>query len=279
MAKVAEGDFEPAVPISLKRPDEIGDLARSFSHMAQDLSALDRMKAEFVSVASHELKTPLSVIRGYVSLLRDEVYGEVSAEQKKVLGSVGDQTDRLGRLIQQLLDISRFEAGVGRLDVHPFPVRAFLDELAVSFEALAVQNDISFKVEVDADLPEQIEGDADRLNEVVGNLLSNAFKFTERGGSIQVLAKVARRNGGGMIIEVVDTGVGIPSDQLPRIFDKFYQVENEAQPKSVGTGLGLAISKEITEAHGGTISADSKVGEGTTFRVFLPGTAPQSDPG
>lgn len=274
MAHVAEGDFEPNLTVSTHRKDEIGDLARSFSLMTTDLAALDRLKAEFVSVASHELKTPLSVIRGYVSLLRDEVYGNVTPEQKKVLISVGDQTDRLGRLIQQLLDISRFEAGVGRLDMKEIDVRHFLDEFASSFEALAIQNEIDFKLKVDDALPTTIEGDSDRLNEVIGNLLSNAFKFTGRGGRITLHAKPARDNGSGVVIEVTDTGVGIPPDQLPRIFEKFYQVENDAQPKSVGTGLGLAISKEITEAHGGTISADSMVGKGTVFRMFLPAKPP-----
>lgn len=276
MSRVAEGDFEAHLPIPLDRPDEIGDLARSFTVMSEDLAALDRLKAEFVSVASHELKTPLSVIRGYVSLLRDEVYGSMTAEQKKVLGSVGDQTDRLGRLIQQLLDISRFEAGVGRLDVRPINLREFLDELAVSFEALAVQNEIDFDVVVNDGLPATIEGDGDRLNEVVGNLLANAFKFTPRHGRIELRARPNPRNGGGVIIDVVDTGVGIPPDQLTRVFEKFYQVENEALPRSVGTGLGLAISKEITEAHGGTISADSTVGKGTTFMVQLPPRPPEA---
>ncbi|MEX2583584.1 MAG: ATP-binding protein [Gemmatimonadota bacterium] len=270
MAGVAEGEFAQELEISSHRPDEIGDLARSFALMAQDLVALDKMKAEFISVASHELKTPLSVIRGYVSLLRDDVYGSVTAEQKKILGSVGDQTDRLGRLIQQLLDISRFEAGVGRLDVKPFDLRAFLDEFADAFEALAVQNESEFEVVVDPDLPETIEGDSDRLNEVFGNLLANSFKFTPRGGRIVLRAGPASGSAEGIEVEVSDTGVGIPEDQLPRIFEKFYQVENEAQPMSIGTGLGLAISKEIVDSHGGTITAESSEGEGTTFRVFLP---------
>jgi signal transduction histidine kinase len=277
MAGVAGGEFDQKLSISTHREDEIGDLARSFSLMANDLAALDRMKAEFVSVASHELKTPLSVIRGYVSLLRDDVYGEVTPEQKRILVSVGDQTDRLGRLIQQLLDISRFEAGgVHRLDIKPFNLGLFLDELGVSFDALAIQNEINFKIIKQPDLPETISGDSDRLNEVVGNLLSNAFKFTPRAGSIMVTAGAAKGDAPGVIIEIADTGVGIPAEQLPRIFEKFYQVENEAQPLSVGTGLGLAISKEITEAHGGTIGAESTVGEGTTFRVFLPMQPPSA---
>lgn len=270
MARVAEGEFEEELQISPRRRDEIGDLARSFTRMAYDLAVLDRLKAEFVSVASHELKTPLSVIRGYVSLLRDEVYGPVPPEQKKILGSVGDQTDRLGRLIQQLLDVSRFEAGVGRLDIKSFAVREFLDEFANSFEALAVQNEIDFQVMVDPALPETIDGDADRLNEVVGNLLANAFKFTPRHGEIELRAMPVEEPEPGIRIEVADTGVGIPAEQLPRIFEKFYQVDNEAQPRSAGTGLGLAISKEIVDAHGGTISAESRTGTGTTFHVVLP---------
>ncbi len=275
MSHVAAGDFGEELSIPLDRPDEIGDLARSFTVMAQELATLDRLKAEFVSVASHELKTPLSVIRGYVSLLRDEVYGPVNIEQKKVLNSVGDQTDRLGRLIQQLLDISRFEAGVGRLDVKPIDLRSFLDEFAVSFEALAIQNEIDFVVSIDEQLPQTIEGDGDRLNEVVGNLLANAFKFTPRHGRIELQALPAE-DGEGILIEVSDTGGGIPPDQLNRVFEKFYQIESESVPKSAGTGLGLAISKEITEAHGGTIGAESKLGQGTTFRVFLPLRPPEA---
>jgi signal transduction histidine kinase len=270
MARVAEGDFEHDLHVSTHRLDEIGDLARSFTTMAEDLAALDRMKAEFVSVASHELKTPLSVIRGYVSLLHDGIYGEISPKQKKILGAVGDQTDRLGRLIQQLLDVSRFEAGVGRLDCRPFDLRAFLDEFAVSFEALAVQNEIAFEVDLEPDLPETMVGDSDRLNEVVGNLLANAFKFTPRQGRIRLHAGTVNGNQDLIEIEVTDSGPGIPEDQLDRIFEKFYQVDSPTHPKSLGTGLGLAISREITEAHQGTITAESNPGVSTTFRVRLP---------
>jgi signal transduction histidine kinase len=270
MAVVAGGDFDPEVRIPPDRPDEIGDLARSFARMTDQLAALDRMKAEFVSVASHELKTPLSVIKGYVSLLRDGVYGDVPDQQVKILVSVGEQTDRLGRLIQQLLDVSRFEAGGGRLEIQPIDLREFLNDLKSSFEVLAYQNEIEFSLEIDEDLPETLNGDSDRLNEVLGNLLSNAFKFTPRNGSIRLRARPGRGAERGVTIEVVDTGVGIPSELLPRVFDKFFQVENQAQPRSVGSGLGLAIAREIVDAHGGTIGAESVVGKGTTFRVVLP---------
>jgi signal transduction histidine kinase len=278
MSVVAGGDFSPELAIPPDRPDEIGDLGRSFRGMTKQLAELERLRAQFVAVASHELKTPLSVIKGYVSLVREGIYGDVSEEQQKVLGSVSDQGDRLGRLIQQLLDISRFEAGGGRLDIHPIDLRGFLQELSLSFEALAYQNQIDFQIEIDPSVPPAFEGDDDRLNEVIGNLLSNAFKFTPRQGKIRVRAGPGARQGDElMVIEVSDTGVGIPEDQLSRIFEKFYQVENEAQPLSVGSGLGLAIAQEIVEAHGGTITAESKVGEGTTFRVVLPISHPHKD--
>lgn len=271
MSAVAAGNFEPDLDIDPTRGDEIGDLARSFRRMTEQLAALRKLEAEFVSVASHELKTPLSVIKGYVTLLRDGIYGEVPESHVKILGSIDDQADRLARLIQRLLDISRFEAGGGRLEIQTVALRPFLADLATSFEALAFQNEIDFRLEVDDSLPEQMEGDPDRLNEVVGNLLSNAFKFTPRHGEIRLRARRAEAEAGeGVTIEVVDTGVGIPEDKLPRVFEKFFQVENEAQPRSVGSGLGLAISREIVEGHGGTIGAESEVGKGTTFRIFLP---------
>jgi signal transduction histidine kinase len=275
MATVAQGDFDPDVRIPDERPDELGDLARSFDTMTEQLRELDRLKAEFVSVASHEIKTPLSVIRGYVTLLADGIYGEVNDQQKKTLEAVSAQTDRLARLVHRLLDVSRFEAGGARLELREIDLRAFFDDLTSDFRVLAVQNGIDFPVRLSDDLPPTIVADEDRLSEVLGNLLSNAFKFTEPGGSIRV---EAARYDGGIQVEVEDTGVGIAPDKLPRIFEKFYQVENDAQPRSVGSGLGLAIAREIVEAHGGTIGAESREGEGTRFRVFLPERPPVQGP-
>jgi signal transduction histidine kinase len=266
MRVAAGGYFHPDGDTAPDRPPELGDRARSSATCTAQLAELDRLKAEFVSIDSHELKTPLSVIRGYVSLLQDGIYGPVPEQQRKILGSIADQTDRLGRLVQQLLDISRLEAG-GRLELRPIDLHGFLAELATSFDVLALQSQIDFRLDLADDLPAELPADPDRLNEVVGNLLSNAFKFTPRGGRIRLHAG---REGGSALIEVSDTGVGIPPEQLPRIFEKFYQIENEAQPRSVGSGLGLAIAREIVEAHGGTITAESIVGKGTTFRVCLP---------
>lgn len=275
MATVAEGDFEPDVHIPHERPDELGDLARSFDTMTEQLRELDRLKAEFVSVASHEIKTPLSVIRGYVTLLADGIYGDVNEQQQKTLEAVNAQTDRLARLVHRLLDVSRFEAGGARLELREIDLHSFFDDLTSDFRVLAVQNGIDFPVRLADDLPPRILGDEDRLSEVLGNLLSNAFKFTGSGGSIRV---EACRQDGGIEVEVEDTGVGIPEEKLPRIFEKFYQVENDLQPRSVGSGLGLAIAREIVEAHGGTIGAESQEGKGTRFRVFLPERPPAQGP-
>jgi signal transduction histidine kinase len=275
MAAVAQGDFEPDDVGPTARGDELGDLARSFERMTVQLRELDRLKAEFVGVASHEIKTPLSVIRGYVTLLADGIYGEVNDVQRRTLESVNSQTDRLNRLVHRLLDVSRFEAGGARLELRGVHLAAFLEDLTSGFRVLAMQNGITFEVRVSDDLPESITVDEDRLNEVLGNLLSNAFKFTESGGTIRLEAS---RAADGIVVEVEDTGVGIPADKLPHVFEKFYQVDNAAQPRSVGSGLGLAIAREIVEAHGGTIAADSEVGRGTRFRVMLPEHPPVQAP-
>lgn len=275
MVRVAEGDFETEVAIDPGRPDEMGDLARSFRSMTTQLAELDRLKAEVVSVASHEIKTPLSVIRGYVSLLLEGIYGEVSDAQRKTLDAMGEQVQRLTRLVQRLLDVSRFEAGGGRLELREIELRPFLEELAAGFEVLAYQNRIDFTLRIDDDLPATLVGDADRLNEVLGNLLSNAFKFTPQEGRIELHAG---RADGGIDFEVADSGVGIPADKISKIFDKFFQIDNEAQPRSAGSGLGLTISQQIVEAHGGTIGAESEVGRGTTFRIHLPARAAGAEP-
>ena len=273
MARVAGGDFDPTLRMPPDRPDEFGDLARSFGTMTERLDELDRLKAEFVSVASHEIKTPLNVIKGYVSLLHDGIYGPVSEEQQKALASVIGQTDLLTRLVKRLLDLSRLEAGSGGLDFRPIPFQHWVSELASGYEVLARQSNANFVFDVSEPLPETIIGDPDRLSEVIGNLLSNAFKFTPAEGEIRL--SVSSRDSE-VVMEVADSGVGIPPDKLPRIFEKFYQVDNEAQPRSAGSGLGLAIAREIVEAHGGTISAFSEPGRGTTFRVEIPEEPPEA---
>jgi signal transduction histidine kinase len=205
----------------------------------------------------------------------EDQFGQMEPLLDGIEQAINAQTDRLGRLVHRLLDVSRFEAGGARLELREIDLHAFFDDLTSDFRVLAVQNGIDFPVRLADDLPPRILGDEDRLSEVLGNLLSNAFKFTGSGGTIRV---DAARHDGGIQVEVEDTGVGIAPEKLPRIFEKFYQVENDAQPRSVGSGLGLAIAREIVEAHGGTIGAESQEGKGTRFRVFLPERPPAQRP-
>jgi signal transduction histidine kinase len=267
MHAIAEGDLTHQLALSRDEKTEFGRLAESYQTMARQLAELERLRAEFVGVASHELKTPINVIIGYLELLQEGIYGELTPKQKEILGTIGKQANSLTRLVKRLLDISRFEASGGKLEVRDVDLQRLLHTLESSFSVLAMQRDISFSVEHGDDLPGKVVWDEDRINEVLGNLLSNAFKFTPRGGKV---ALSVQRSDGKLVVTVNDTGAGISPEQLPHIFDKFYQADNQAQAATKGTGLGLAIAKEVVEAHGGQISVESTVGEGTTFVVTLP---------
>jgi len=267
MRAIAEGDLAYRLDMEANEQTEFGRLASSYGTMARQLAELERLRAEFVSVASHELKTPINVIIGYLDLFKEGLYGDLTDQQKQILDTINKQANTLTRLVKRLLDISRFEASGGKLEVRETDLQRFLSALESSFSVLAMQREISFGIDHRPGLPEHVFWDEDRINEVLGNLLSNAFKFTERGGKVGLTVTADEDK---VTITVVDTGAGIPPDQLPHIFDKFYQADNQAQAATKGTGLGLAIAREIVEAHGGQIATQSKVGEGTTFTVTLP---------
>ncbi|MGH7720079.1 MAG: sensor histidine kinase [Gemmatimonadaceae bacterium] len=267
MAAVADGNFAHRLSVSPRRRDEFGRLATSFRTMADQLAQLDRLRAEFISVASHELKTPVNVILGYLQLIDDGVYGTISPKQREILRTLDAQTRSLSRLVHQLLDVSRFEAGAGKLDLRPIDLEEFLGELEDTFRVLSLQRGIDFQIDRSGVLPDEVLWDPDRINEVLGNLLSNAFKFTGRGGSIELAIEGA---GDELHITVRDSGAGIPASQLPHIFEKFYQADNQGAATQGGSGLGLAIAKQIVTLHHGTIRVDSTVGVGTTFSITLP---------
>jgi signal transduction histidine kinase len=267
MRAVAEGHFRRPLAISGDRGDEFGRLAESFRSMAAQLEELDRLKAEFVSIATHELKTPVNVMLGYLQLLQENVYGELTEKQRDIAGTLVSQTQQLSRLIRQLLDVSRFDAGGGKLETRPVVLAEFLDDLEKAFRVLALQREVSFEVKSDRDIPHEVLWDPTRVNEVLGNLLSNAFKFTNKAGRVSL---VVGREGDQVRMEVSDTGAGIPRDQLPHIFEKFYQADTQAPLALRGAGLGLAIAKSIVTAHNGSIEVESRVGVGTTFTIRLP---------
>ena len=267
MEAIAKGDFSYQLATSPERGDEFGRLAASYVLMAEQLAELSKLRAEFVSVASHELKTPINVILGYLKLLEENLYGPLSDRQQEVIGTLQGQAESLGRLTQHLLDVSRFQAGAGRLELRPIGLRTFLKDVETTYGVLALQRSITFVVTAAPNLPDVVSWDLDRVQEVIGNLLSNAFKFTEAGGRVEIVASPIND---AVYFEVRDTGAGIAADQLPHIFDKFFQADNQGSAASKGTGLGLAIAKEIVEAHGGSIAVESRRGEGTKFSLVLP---------
>jgi signal transduction histidine kinase len=165
------------------------------------------------------------------------------------------------------LDVSRFEAGGGKLELRALKLKPFFAELERAFRVLALQRDVLFIVRRDPSLPDEATWDLERINEVLGNILSNAFKFTPKGGTVELSATA---ESGCVRLVARDTGAGIPSHQLPYVFEKFYQADNQDVSGIRGTGLGLAIAKGIITAHGGTIAVESQVGVGTTFTIVLP---------
>lgn len=267
MRRVADGELDAKVAISPSRTDEFGRLAASFEDMTAQLVELDKLKAEFVSVASHELKTPINVIMGYVQLMQEGMYGPMSEKQRGVAVILEKQINALSRMVKQLLDVTRFEAGGGRIEVRPVELRGLLHNLEEAFQVLADQRGVRFQASLTDGVPETVHWDADRMNEVLGNLLANAFKFTEKGGEVELHVTSTDHT---VQLEVRDSGAGIPSDQVGRIFDKFFQADNQGAASQVGSGLGLAIARQIVEAHHGSISCDSTPGVGTTFTIVLP---------
>ena len=271
MERVASGQFDHQLAIASRRTDEFGRLAESYAAMAQRLGDLDRMKAEFVSMASHELKTPLNVILGYLTLLDDGLYGELNDKQRDVVHTLERQSHSLNRLVRQLLDVSKFDAGGAALDIQALNARELLAELENSLVVLAQQRGVSFSVTAAEGMPTEVWWDRDRMTEAIGNLITNACKFTPRGG---VVALHGDGEPGLVRLQVRDSGVGIPAAELPHVFRKFFQAGNQDATSAVGTGLGLAIVRGIVEAHGGTVSVSSEVGVGTTFTIVLPQRAP-----
>ena len=269
-SQVMDGFFQVPGDLPYDRGDEIGDLSRAFRTMTDRLGELERVRAEFIGMASHDLKTPINVISGYAELLESGMYGEVDEAQKEIFQTMLEQARHLGALVNQLLNASRIEAGGFEIQIADMSLVDMLESLRRSFDALAVQKKIELVVGLEPDCPHLICGDPDRLrNEVLGNLLSNAFKFTPEGGRIEVWAEAS---GDFVRILVRDTGSGIPPDELDHIFDKYYQAGREA--RRLGSGLGLAIARQVVVAHNGTISASSIEGEGTSIALELPISQP-----
>jgi two-component system, NtrC family, sensor histidine kinase GlrK len=262
--EIAKGNFEGRVGV--KSPPEISELAAAIDSMCEKLQELDRMKADFFASMSHELRTPLTSIKEGTGLLLDGVGGETSEKQRKLLGILAEESNRLISVVNSLLDLSKMEAGMMTYDFETSSVESLIKRAVAEITPLVEAKHIKLESAIDAPLP-SMRIDSERILQVLRNLLGNAVKFTPKGGQVRILAKPAN---GKLEVSVKDSGPGIPMDSLAVIFEKFNQGSRNGPHNRQGTGLGLAIAKNIVSSHGGKIWAESQLGKGSTFIFVLP---------
>jgi len=261
---MARGEYDRRVVESSR--DEVGELARAFNRMAAELAEVDRMRKDLIANVSHELRTPLTALQ---ATLENIVDGVAPADQA-TLQTMHAQTQRLGRLVEQLLDLSRLESRSVPLNLQPFAVKPMLEQ-TVRESKLGPDRGarIAIRLTVEpADLV--IVGDAERVHQVVTNILHNALRHSPSDGSIEVMA---RTNSHGVRIEVSDEGPGIPTEEAGRVFERFYRSDQARTSRDGGSGLGLAIAKWIVDMHGGDIRAEPRTPHGCRMVVTLPKAA------
>ncbi|MBQ3531322.1 MAG: HAMP domain-containing histidine kinase [Oscillospiraceae bacterium] len=261
--KIAEGDFN--AKIEKKTDDEIGDLCDTINYMADELGATERMKNDFISSVSHELRTPLTAIKGWAEMLEDSSKDNSidSKTLERGMGVIIGETERLSVMVEELLDFSRLQSGRMVLQPMKLDIIAELSEAVLTFEQRAIREKKALIYnEIDDIIA--VTGDKNRLRQVFVNIIDNALKYSDEGGSVTI--STLRRESGFVDIEVKDTGIGIPADQLEKVKTKFFKGNATRR----GSGIGLAVADEIIRMHGGEILLDSIEGEGTTVTIRLP---------
>jgi signal transduction histidine kinase len=259
---MAAGDYGRRVRATSR--DEVGELARAFNRMATELAEVDRMRRDLVANVSHELRTPITALQAVLENLVDGV----EPPDPKTLSTLLRQVERLGRLVEQLLELSRLESGGVPLEVTSFTVAPFLEQAAHEARVAAevAGNDVSIAVDVwPADL--QLVADAERVHQVVANLLDNAVRHSPGGGCVTVSA---RADIDGVELQVTDAGPGIAAEDAERVFERFYRTDASRSAAIGGTGLGLAIARWVVDLHGGSIHAHSNTPTGCRMVVHLP---------
>ncbi len=228
----------------------------------EKLKSVDKLKTEFMNMAAHELKTPMVPMVGYLQLIDKK---KLDSEDRESLEIAIRNTKRLQRLVGDILDIAKLESKVMKFNMEEVRLESLANDAVSSAEPFAKEKKIYLKKVVPKNLP-TIKGDAVRITQVLTNLLNNAIKFTDKGG----ITLKASKTGNSVLVQVVDTGIGIGRKDVGKLFTKFYQADSSGKRKYGGTGLGLAICKEIVKAHGGKIWVTSQLGKGSIFQFTLP---------
>jgi PAS domain S-box-containing protein len=227
-------------------------------------SKIDRVKAEFISMVSHELRTPLTSMQAALDLLHEKIIDPTSPEGEAAIQIAAMGTDRLARLVNDILDLERLEAGKACLRTHLYPVNELIETAIAQMQEMANRQGITLSASVE---PVSVEMDSDRLLQVLTNLISNAIKFSDPGSGVRVSARLLSSK---LLVRVRDAGRGIPGDRLEKIFDRFYQIDGSDSRQKGGTGLGLAICRSIVHQHGGKIRVKSAIGVGSVFSFTIP---------
>ncbi|MBN2003206.1 MAG: GAF domain-containing protein [Anaerolineae bacterium] len=243
---------------------QVQDRAAELSTALERLQELDKLKSEFIQNVSHELRTPLAIVRGYAELLRDGKLGELLAPQKEPVAIIARRIKMLSNLVEDLMAMMEIEAQ--QLQMEPLDMVSVVQAAHRDFQIQAIQGGLTLDAQIRVESA-PVVGDSIKLRRVLDNLIGNALKFTPEGGTITLFLDVA---GDAVLLDVADSGIGIPVEKLERIFERFYQVDGSMKRRYGGTGLGLALVKEIVEAHSGSVSVESVVGEGAVFHVRLP---------
>ncbi len=239
----------------------------------EELKETMEMKSQFISTISHELRTPMTSMQEALIIVLDEIAGKLNEDQKRFLEIAKRNIERLGRLIDDVLDFQKLNAGKMKFNLQAHPIAAVVEEAYATMQPQAAKSKVDLAVDLQTNLP-AVVCDGDRIVQVLTNLLSNAIKFTPAGG--RVLLSVYRRDDQ-LVIQVRDTGYGIPKEDLPKLCSQFFRVQRPGK-EIKGTGLGLAIVSKIVAGHGGRIEVESELDKGTTFTVFLPCPAPHTPP-
>jgi signal transduction histidine kinase len=237
----------------------------------REAEAANRSKGDFLAVMSHELRTPLSAIIGYQELLADGITGPINEAQQQQLGRIKVSARHLLQLIDEILTYSRAEAGKEEVHLEATPINAILDDAAALIEPLAADKRVTFVVDR-PDVNLAVRTDSQKVRQILVNLLTNAVKFTDAGGTVTLRARYAD---GRLELTIADTGIGIAPEFMERIFDPFWQVEQKPTRRAGGTGLGLSVSRRLAHLLGGDLSVASRPGQGSVFTVVLP-SAPSS---